>query len=104
MAIFGDEPKEIISFEEKLYDLEKSIRKFNEKVSACNLHGLIDTSHKIEQDVEILDKDFDRIVKTSTEPWEEVRNIRLSDNLNKLRQEYDNKKRILEFKCTCIER
>lgn len=28
--VFGDEQKEIISFEEKLYGLETSIRKFNE--------------------------------------------------------------------------
>ena len=92
MAIFGDEPKEIISFEEKLYDLKKSIRDFNEKVSVCNLHGLIDIAQKIEQDVKILDKDLERIERTSTKSWEEIRNIRLSDSLNKLRREYDNGK------------
>ena len=94
-------PKEIISFEEKLYDLEKSIIKFNEKVSVCSLHGLIDISHKIEQDVDLLDQDLERIIRTSTESWEEIRDIRLSDNLNKLIQEYVNGKTMLEFECAC---
>lgn len=97
MAIFGDEPKEIIRFEEKLYDLKNSIRNFNEKVSSCNLHGLIDLAHKIEQDIEMLDQDLENIAKASTESWEEIRDIRLSDNLNELEREYKDGKARLEL-------
>lgn len=104
MVIFGDEPKEIIEFEEKLYDLKNSIRNFNEKVSICSLHGLIDLTHKIEQYIEILNQDLENIARASTESWKEIRDIRLSDNLNELEREYNNGKTRFELECTCKRR
>lgn len=65
---------------------------------------MIDLTHKIEQDVEILDQDLERIARASKESWEEIRDIRLLDNLNKLRREYDNGKTMLEFEYTCKRR
>ena len=66
--------------------MENSIKNFDGKVSECSLRGMIDLTHKIESDIEILDTKLSGFVKLETTSIDQVRNIRLEDNLNELKQ------------------
>jgi hypothetical protein len=95
--------EEIESFEKKLYDLEKSIDKFNEKISRCVLHGMIDITHNIESNIEKLDSEMFRIAMAESTPIEEIRDLRLEDKLNQLKSRYYNEKRRFEDGCLYSE-
>lgn len=90
--------KDIMSFENGLYNLRQSIMFFNGKLENCVLRGMIDLTHKIESNIESLDADMSKILNESDTSVEEIRNIRLNDNLIDLKRQYNNIKTEFETK------
>ncbi len=94
--------KEISSFEENLYNLEKNIKNFGNKISRCSLPGLIDSAKEIELDIKNLDTTLSGFLETTA--VDEIRNKRLNINLNKLKGEYYIWKVGFENMCECTSR